>query len=463
MIVGSLPFIVIKPHFGVLIFSWFSYMNPHRLAWGFMTTLPWAFIVGALTFAAWVFSRENKKCPMTPVTILMIAFVLWCTLTTATAYVQDDAWTYWLRYIKIMSMIFLTMILFQDHQRLHVLIWTIVVSIGFYGVKGGVFSVLMGGSDRVWGPMDSFIADNNALAMALIMLIPYARYLQLQAKDRRVRIGLMIGIGLMLFSILASYSRGGFLGLACMLMFLAMKSKHRLGYGLLIVVAMVGTLSFMPDKYFDRLSTVETEAQSGTASTRIASWIFALEVANANPIVGGGFEFMVDENLVLKYAPPAAISGWTQRGPIAFNLHSIYFQVLGTQGWVGFIIFVMILYLAYRSCGWVRRRTKHRPDLAWAANLASLTQVSMVGMLTAGAFQNLAFFDLFWHVIAIAVLVRLIAERELAKPAPESEPALEPSRPGPRTRVAPRPQIVRPVSSPRPAGPYRHTSAPPGR
>jgi hypothetical protein len=82
MIFGSLPFIVVKPYLGVLVFSWISYMNPHRLAWGFAVTMPWAMIVGALTFAAWIISRENKKFPMTPVTILMVAFVVWCTITT---------------------------------------------------------------------------------------------------------------------------------------------------------------------------------------------------------------------------------------------------------------------------------------------------------------------------------------------------------------------------------------------
>jgi len=63
--------------------------------------------------------------------------------------------------------------------------------------------------------------------------------------------------------------------------------------------------------------------------------------------------------------------------------------------------------VAYRNCTWVRRRVKPRPDLAWLNNLASMIQVSMVGMCTAGAFQNLVFFDLTWHVISIAVLAKV--------------------------------------------------------
>jgi probable O-glycosylation ligase (exosortase A-associated) len=456
LIFGSIPFIFMRPWLGVLVFSWFSYMNPHRLAWGFVQTMPFAMIIGALTFVVWLVSKENKKYPMTPLSILMVVFVLWCTLTTALAY-MDSAWEYWLRYVKIMAMIFLTMIVIQDRKRITTLIWVIVVSIGFYGVKGGLFGILTGGGDRVWGPPDSFIADNNALAMALVMLIPLVRFLHLESRDKWIKLGLMLSIPLMVLSVLASYSRGGFLGLSAMLFFLAVKSKNRIGYGILIVIALAGTLSLMPDKYFDRLNTIESSSNTSadTENTRIASWRFATDVANERPIIGGGFNFFDYSPIVIKYASPAAIYGIGPNGPVGRAMHSIYFDVLGTQGWVGLILWLVILILAYRSCTWVRRRVKPRPDLAWLNNLASMLQVSMVGMCTAGAFQNLVFFDLTWHVISFTVLVKLMAQRELAKPAPD--PATIPAA---ALRGA-RGRFTRPVpvhARPAPIGPGRLSS-----
>jgi len=41
-IFATIPFIFMQPWLGVLVFSWFSYMNPHRLAWGFVTEMPFA-------------------------------------------------------------------------------------------------------------------------------------------------------------------------------------------------------------------------------------------------------------------------------------------------------------------------------------------------------------------------------------------------------------------------------------
>ena len=108
---------------------------------------------------------------------------------------------------------------------------------------------------------------------------------------------------------------------------------------------------------------------------------------------------------------------------MAFNMHSIYFEVLGTQGYVGLLMFLTIGFMAFRANAWVVRRTRSRPDLIWLRDLAAMTQVSLVAFAAAGAFQNLAFFDLIWHVIAISAILRILARRELAKPAPDPNAA----------------------------------------
>lgn len=62
-IFGSIPVILVKPHIGVLMWSWISYMNPHRLTWGFAFNFQFALLVGATTILAWVISRDPKRLP----------------------------------------------------------------------------------------------------------------------------------------------------------------------------------------------------------------------------------------------------------------------------------------------------------------------------------------------------------------------------------------------------------------
>ena len=62
--------------------------------------------------------------------------------------------------------------------------------------------MLTGGEFRVWGPEGSFIEDNNALAVAIIMMIPLMRYLQITTSSKYVRwglLGMMLACGIAVF------------------------------------------------------------------------------------------------------------------------------------------------------------------------------------------------------------------------------------------------------------------------
>src|SRR3546814_11214781 len=70
------PLTFLRPHVGILAWCWISYMNPHRLSWGFAYEFPVAMMIGLSTLAAWVLSKEHKKLPINAVSALMLAFVV---------------------------------------------------------------------------------------------------------------------------------------------------------------------------------------------------------------------------------------------------------------------------------------------------------------------------------------------------------------------------------------------------
>jgi probable O-glycosylation ligase (exosortase A-associated) len=115
VIFGSLPAIFVKPHIGVLVWSWFSYMNPHTYTWGFAANFRWALLIGGVTVLAWLFSREPKRIPWTPITILLLAFTLWTSFTTLFALVPDAAYEKWDQSMKIFLMTFVAMGLMIRH------------------------------------------------------------------------------------------------------------------------------------------------------------------------------------------------------------------------------------------------------------------------------------------------------------------------------------------------------------
>ena len=108
--------------------------------------------------------------------------------------------------IQLGTLLVLTLLYSKEHVR--ALIWVIAGSIGFYAVKGGIFTLLTLGEHRVWGPPESFIFDNNSIALAAIISIPLWAYLYTQYKDRKyVRLGIAAAIVLSAVSAIGSQSR----------------------------------------------------------------------------------------------------------------------------------------------------------------------------------------------------------------------------------------------------------------
>ncbi len=48
----SLPMIWKRPWFGIIVWTWLGFMNPHRMAWGFMVDQPVALVVALVTLVS---------------------------------------------------------------------------------------------------------------------------------------------------------------------------------------------------------------------------------------------------------------------------------------------------------------------------------------------------------------------------------------------------------------------------
>jgi probable O-glycosylation ligase (exosortase A-associated) len=394
IVFGALPWILARPYVGVLMFAWLGYMNPHRMAWGLAYDFPFAQVVALVTLVGLLFSRDPKRIPWASTTILWLTFLAWTSITTLFALAPNAAVDKWNLVMKIQLMSFVTLMVMGTRERLHLLTWVIVVSMGFFGVKGGMFSIFTGGAYRVYGPEGSFIEDNNDLAFALVMVLPLMRYLQLESSRRVVRWALSLAMVLTALSVLSSYSRGAFLAAAAAACAFLIYSPHRAKFALVLVVLVPALFAFMPEHWLARMQTIPTYDEDPSALGRINAWWFAFNLALDRPMVGGGYS-VFQRDLFPRYAPDPE----DFHGP-----HSIYFEVLAEHGFIGLALFLVLGLLAFRMGLWILRNTRDRPDLRWAKNLSAMLIVSLVGYAVGGAFLGRAYFDLTYQLLAMLVL-----------------------------------------------------------
>lgn len=435
IVIGSLPLILRRPYVGVLMWAWVSFMSPHRLAWSFAYNMPFAMLIAVVTIIAVFMAREPRRLPINAFVLVWAAFVLWMVFTTLFAFEPTAAREQLSKVLKIQLFVLLVMLLAHSRKRIELFVWVIVLSIGFYSLKGGLFTLTTGGSSRVYGPPGGFISENNALALATLMVIPLMNFLRLQATNVWIRRGFLGAMVLSVASVLGSQSRGAFVAAAALLVFFWLKSERKLATAFVLAIVIPPLILSMPQSWVERISTInQPQAEAGdiesmrtrdlsgrlsapiasrdrlgfwpkdfSALGRVNAWNYSINVANSR-VTGAGFESWSPASFAL-FAPI----------PEEFQAaHSIFFSVLADHGWIGLTLYLAILIITWRNARWIIRQKALPPDLKWTADLARMLQLSMISYCTAGAFLSLAYYDLPWAMFAIMMLTRTLVERELA-------------------------------------------------
>lgn len=420
IVFGFIPFILTRPQLGIYVWSWLGYMNPHRLTWGFAFYFPFAQIVALATLISILFWKQPKRVPVTGLTVLWMFFLVWMLITTIFSMYPGSAWVEFSKVIKIQLITVLTMMVIKTRKEINILLWIIALSIGFYGVKGGIFTINTLGSSRVWGPPGGFMEENNALAVGLLMVLPIFYYLRGQTKKAIIRHCLLGCMLLIIISVIGSQSRGALLAACATGAFLWLKTPGKLISGVLIVVLAAGIFSFMPQSWHERMGLIENYQQDSSAMGRIAGWKMSMNVAN-HRVFGGGLDLWRATTYRVYSNNP---EDW-ERNTAA---HSIYFNVLGEHGWIGLSLFLSIFIIAWRTASKLIKRVRGSPEMKWVSDLMRMLQVSMIAYAVGGAFLQLSYFDLPWHIVSLVVIVRqIVIEKERQQVSSDNKKSLSPS------------------------------------
>ncbi|MEN7343371.1 MAG: putative O-glycosylation ligase, exosortase A system-associated [Pseudomonadota bacterium] len=408
---GFLPLCFWRPHIGLLVWACIGYLNPHRLTWGFAYSFPFVMLAAAATLAGILCLRDRRiSFPFTGTTFVWACFVLWTVVTTQFALNPETAAYELDRMIKTQIMILVSLLLMHDKQRIILLAGVIAFSIGFYGIKGGWFTLITGGNFLVWGPPGTFFEGNNEVAFALLICLPLMRFFQMYWTNKWLKRFALLAMILSGFAIVGSYSRGALVGGLGMMGMLWLKSRHKVKLAIPAVLALLVLIAFMPQSWKDRMGTIQTYDEDASAMGRINAWYFAVNLANDRPIVGGGFgTFTIP--LFLKYAPVPEDH---------HDAHSIFFEVLGEQGYIGLLFFMGMGGLAFLTGSSVIRAARGIPELQWASDLAAMAQVGLTGYAVGGLFLGLAYFDLPYHLMAILVLLKSFVAKERVRLAQQA-------------------------------------------
>jgi putative inorganic carbon (HCO3(-)) transporter len=389
-----------RPWIGILGWTWLSIMNPHQLTWS-LRTMPFAAAIGGATLIGLFITKDRRDYSLSRESVTLIIFMAWMCITLPFSMIFGEAFELWKRVMKIDLMILVAIVLLHSKRHMMLLTWVLVISIGFFGVKGGAFTLLTGGSYKVWGPESTYIEGNNEIALAVVIVIPLMRFLQMQMQAKWAKTTMTVCMVLMAMAALGSHSRGALLAIAAMALVLWWRSKNKLIGAVIMVVVAAALLSVMPAEWWDRMNTIKTYQQDESAMGRINAWWMAWNLAKSN-FFGGGF-FIWTGSIFAIYAPDPND---------AHAAHSIYFMVLGEQGFIGLFLFLTLFTMVFFTAGTLRTKGRAQPQTQWLSDLGGMLQVSLAGYAVGGAFLSLSYWDLPYNLLILAVIGKRWLDRK---------------------------------------------------
>ncbi len=380
---------------GVLGLAVFSYLNPHTFAWGFSRTLPCYQILLIVVFVS--FLKDKDRQPLPNDWRVKVFYILWFyfLITTLNALVPEFAWPKLIEVSKIYVPFILTLLVINTRKKLYYLIITIAVSIGIIAFKGGIFAVRSGFSYKVWGPAGSQFYENNAFAVATVMIIPLLILWLRETQNKYLKYSIMGAVPFCMASALCSWSRGGLLTLAATTMVLIWHSKRKYLAVPLLVIGIYVAMGMLPEEWFNRMHTIETYEEDASAQSRLSVWRDGYAFAMSHPILGGGFE------------------GW--RYVTISDWHSSYIEIMAEHGLIAFCLWISLLLGSLASLTRLPYLVRGIHEMTWVKNYCHMLRASLIAYMVGTIFLGLSYWDIFYHIVFISVLVKKFVLKELSE------------------------------------------------
>ena len=383
-----------KPWLGVLSLAVFSYLNPHAYAWGFVRSLPVYYVLFLVVAFRTFTAKDKDSIPKDWRITVFILLWIYFAITSTQAYFPDIAWQRFWFITKIYLPFFFTLVLINTRFKLYCLVVTIAASIGIVAVKGGLFAILHGFSARVYGPPATQFEENNAFAVAMLICIPLLLIWQRETRNSLFKKGILLAIPIIYAASLCSWSRGALITMSVLTLMLILNSKHKFLAIPLVLVGAFFVKDYLPQEWFGRMHTLETYQEDSSAMSRIQAWTDGWNHTLEHPFVGAGFD------------------GWrevTQR-----DWHSSYVEMFSEHGFIAFGLWLSLIVGTLISMTTLPKKTFQVEGMEWVANYCFMLRASLICYMVGTAFLGLSYWDLLYHLIFIAVLVKKIALEELA-------------------------------------------------
>jgi probable O-glycosylation ligase (exosortase A-associated) len=413
-----------RPFLLVLAYAYVDIVAPQRLSYYLLNAVPVSMIMAGLAIAGWLIADSKQGLKLTGRQGLMLILLVYAGATTWSADFHLEAMGKWAWVWKAMLWAIFLPFTLRTKLRIEAYLLFVTLCAAAIIIVGGIKTAVSGGG---YGALDLMVDNNSGLyegsiistvAIALIPIILWlSRFGTIFPRDWRVRLFAYNLIFACLLIPVGTSARTGLICIAVLGLLLLRDAKNRIAYMAFVAVGLAIAVPMLPERFTDRMGTIQTYQADISASTRIAVWKWTWDYAGENPL-GGGFE-AYKQNKVRIDLVSAQTSGSVQSvsnsvvEDKARAYHSSYFEMLGEQGFPGLFLFMLIHAIGLVRMEVLRRRyRKVEGEEAWIAPLATALQNAQLIYLAGALFVGIAWQPLIYMLLGVQIGVDVLVGRK---------------------------------------------------
>jgi probable O-glycosylation ligase (exosortase A-associated) len=408
------------PLWGLFGWVWFALCRPDALAFSFRQ---YSLFIVIFTFLGSVrYLGRIAAVFQNPFSAALVA--LQVPLAASVVFGRDPAlaWDSYSDFLRMFAVLLLIPMLCQTLDQIRWLIVVMAFSIGTIGLKFGLWGVLQGGARFVNGYY-GMMSDNNTLALGLVMAVPLCWYARELVDQKHFKWMFLAMAFFSMMAVIMTYSRGGFLAISVVLLVLFIRAKRKILVGVALTAGVAVTVFLLGQTYLDRVSTIATPDEEGSAVSRMALARLGLRMGLDHPIGGVGFGDKNEQMVMEEYMAFEPDLRTTQ------VIHNNYLQIWVESGVSALLLYCGLLFGGIFWCSKVTRFLVIRAPRY--AGIPQAIQVSMIGFAVGSLFLSRVQFDFIYMLFvacgALHLVVRSMMEQERRDAAEQLEAGVIPN------------------------------------
>jgi probable O-glycosylation ligase (exosortase A-associated) len=416
-----LPMAFANAFIGYILWGWSGLIGISEYLYGFMSAFGYVQLFAIITLFGLFFIKKNNNTSFykfNRTTLLLIIFAFHGFFSAVLAYPGlERNWEIYTTLLKTILFCSLMPFFAFSRFRIHSIVLMVVLGVSFHGLLDGLKFVFSAGSHKAVA-LAKF-GDNNYLGMIVLMAVPFLFYLFRYSQQKITQFAFGAVLFLNVLAVISTQSRGALAGLVVVSLIYILSTKRKFVGILVLCIGAFFIAQLASNDWKARMETIQSAQEDSSFLGRVRAWQVSSAIALESPVFGGGFRVVQSHDVWNKFKnssgilPFFEVDNSTRSGIAA---HSIWFEVLGDQGFVGLIFFVLLILNSFKTRSEIIKiiKNNNKSEL-WAIDLANVTCLSIIVYCVSGSLLSAAYFELPYICFMILEVIKLQQTREVLK------------------------------------------------